>query len=169
MYPVHLALDEGIDLRVTGLLLPHEAEGVPVCLQRAGGTQPVLSLPQKPVEEGVEDVDRDGFEGGHRILLGVITVPGGVDQTPVDAPWTVKGDLLIPNPLDQAEHVFAARLVDSLGEFSDVQVLFQSLVVFRRMFQRVCHDCPKLLRGRVAHGVNVQSIRLRCRVRKVVV
>ena len=61
------------------LLLPQEAEGVPVCLQRTGRTKTVLALPQKPVEEGIQNIDRDAFEGGHRVLLGELAVSGGVD------------------------------------------------------------------------------------------
>jgi len=45
VYPVHLALDEWIDLVTARLLLPHEAQSVPVCLQRTGRTKAVLALP----------------------------------------------------------------------------------------------------------------------------
>jgi len=63
------------------LLLPHQAQGVPVCLQRTGRTKAVFTLPQKPVEEGVQNIDRDAFEGGHRVLLGKLAVSSGIDQT----------------------------------------------------------------------------------------
>ena len=80
-YPVHLALDKRIDLVNACLLLPQEAEGVPVCLQRTGRTKTALALPQKPVEEGVQNIDRDAFEGSHGILLGELAVSDGVDET----------------------------------------------------------------------------------------
>ncbi len=50
---MHLALDERIDLVTTRHLLPHEAQGVPIRLQRASRTKAILALHQKPVEEGV--------------------------------------------------------------------------------------------------------------------
>ena len=75
-YSVHLALDKRIDLVTTRFLLPHKAQGVPVCLQRIGRTKAILPLPQKPVEESVQDIDRDAFEGGHRVLLGELAVSG---------------------------------------------------------------------------------------------
>ena len=58
----------------TRFLLPHKAQGVPVCLQRTGRTKAILSLPQKPVKESVQNIDRDAFEGGHRVLLGELAV-----------------------------------------------------------------------------------------------
>ena len=79
VYPVHLALNERIDLVTARLLLPHEAEGVLVCLQKTGRTKAVLALLQKLVGEGVQNIDRDAFEGGHRVLLGELAVSGGVD------------------------------------------------------------------------------------------
>ncbi len=84
VYPVHLALDKRIDLVTARLLLPHEAEGVPVCLQRTGRPKAVLALPQKPVEEGVQNIDGDVFEGGHRVLLGELAVSGSI---PLDSDW----------------------------------------------------------------------------------
>lgn len=61
------------------LVLPHEAEGLPVCLLRTGRTKAVLALSQKPVEEGVQNIDRDAFGGGLRIFLGELAVSGDVD------------------------------------------------------------------------------------------
>ncbi len=77
---MHLALDKWIEQVTAGLLLSHQAQGVPVCLQRTGRTKAVFALPQKPVEEGVQNVDRDAFEGGHRVLLGELAISGGVCQ-----------------------------------------------------------------------------------------
>ena len=54
---MHLALDERIDLVVARLLFPYKAEGIPICLQRTGGTEAVLTFPQEPVEEGIQNVD----------------------------------------------------------------------------------------------------------------
>jgi len=54
---MHLALDERIYLVVARLLFPYNAEGIPTCLQRAGGTKAVLSFPQEPVEESIQNVD----------------------------------------------------------------------------------------------------------------
>jgi len=76
---VHLALDKRIELVTARLLFTHKAQRVPVCLQRTGRTKAVLTLPQKPVEEGVQNVDRDAFEASHRVLLGELAVSGGVD------------------------------------------------------------------------------------------
>lgn len=76
---MHLALDERIELVTARLLLPHEAQGVPVCLQRTRRTKTVLALPQKPVEEGVQHIDGNALKGGHRVLLGELAVSGGVD------------------------------------------------------------------------------------------
>lgn len=63
-----------------GLLFPQETEGVPVCLQRIDRTKTVLAHPQKPVKEGVQNIDRDTFEGGRRVLFGKLAVSCGVDQ-----------------------------------------------------------------------------------------
>lgn len=76
---MHLALDKRIDLVTARLLFPYETQGVPVCLQRTGRSKAALALPQKPVEESVQNVDRDAFEGGQRILLGELAVSGRVD------------------------------------------------------------------------------------------
>ena len=73
---MHLALDKRIDLVTACFLFPHKAQGIPVCLQGTGRTEAVLPLPQKPVEESVQDIDRDAFEGGHRVLLGELAVSG---------------------------------------------------------------------------------------------
>lgn len=81
---MHLAFDQRIHLVTARLLLPYEAQGVPVSLQRTGRTQAVLALPQKPVEEGVQDIDRDAFESGYRVLFSKLAVSGGIDQTLID-------------------------------------------------------------------------------------
>jgi len=80
IYSMHLALNKGVKQVTACLLLPHQAQGVPICLQRTGSTKAVLSLPQKPVEECVQDVDGDAFEGGHRVLLSELAVSGGLGQ-----------------------------------------------------------------------------------------
>ena len=79
---MHLALDKWIDLVTACFLLPHKAQGIPVRLQRAGRTKAILPLPQKPVEESVQNIDRDVLEGGHRVLLGELAVSGRAGQTP---------------------------------------------------------------------------------------
>ena len=158
-YPVHLALDQWIDL-LTRLLLPHEAEGVPVCLEGTDRTEAFLSLPQKPVPEGVQDIDGDGFEGGPGVFLGKSAVSGAINQTPTGPSGQIEeGDSLIPIPLDQAQHVFAALSVDSLSEFQDVQVLFQLLVVFRRMLHGVCRNFTVLSESGVGRRGRVISRR----------
>ena len=61
------------------LLLPHEAKGIPICLQRNGGSKAILTFPQKPVAEGVQNVNKDAFKGDHRVLLGGMAVSSGVN------------------------------------------------------------------------------------------
>ena len=73
---MHLALDKWVDLVTACFLLPHKAQGIPVCLQRTGRTKAILPLPQKPVEESVQNIDRDAFEGGHRVLFSVMAISG---------------------------------------------------------------------------------------------
>lgn len=81
---MHLALNKRIDLVTACFLLPHKAQGIPVRLQRTGRTKAILPLPQKPVEESIQNIDRDVFEGGHRVLLGELAVSGSAGQTPND-------------------------------------------------------------------------------------
>lgn len=45
VYSIHLTLDKRIELVTACYLLPHKAEGVPVCLQRTGRTKAVLTFP----------------------------------------------------------------------------------------------------------------------------
>ena len=63
---------------IARLLLPHRAQSVPVYLQMTDRTKATLTLPQKPVEEGVQDINRDVFEGGKRVLV-EFAVSTGVD------------------------------------------------------------------------------------------
>jgi len=48
-------------------------------LQSTSRADAVLALGQEPVEEGVQNVDRDRFEGDQRVFLGELAVSGGVD------------------------------------------------------------------------------------------
>ncbi len=50
---MHLALNKRVEQVTARLLLPNEAQGIPVCLQRTGRAKAVFALPQKPVKEGV--------------------------------------------------------------------------------------------------------------------
>lgn len=93
-YPILLALDEQIDLVMARLLLPQEAEGVPVCLQRTGHTKAILALPLQPVEEGVQNIDRDAFEGGHGVLLGEMAVSGSIDEIRIGLLGRTRGGAL---------------------------------------------------------------------------
>ncbi len=62
------------------LLLPHKTPGVPVRLQRTGGTDALFALRKKPVEKGIQHIYRDAFEGGRRVLLGELAVSSGIDE-----------------------------------------------------------------------------------------
>ena len=54
---MHLALDERIDLVDARHLFPYKTQCIPICLQRTGGTEAVLTFPQEPVEKGIQNVD----------------------------------------------------------------------------------------------------------------
>ena len=76
---MHLALDERIDLVVARLLFPYKTQCIPIGLQRTSGTEAVLPFPQEPVEEGIQNVDGNAFEGGYGILLSILAVSGNAD------------------------------------------------------------------------------------------
>ena len=79
-YSVHLALHERINHLAACLFLPHQAKHVPLGLQGAGRTQIILSNGEKPIEEDVEDVDRNAFESSDRVFLRECAVPEDVSQ-----------------------------------------------------------------------------------------
>ena len=79
VYTVRLALNKRTELVTACLLLPYQAQVVPVCFQRIGCTKAVLALPQKPVEEGVQNVNRNAFESAHRVLLDKVAVSGSAN------------------------------------------------------------------------------------------